>query len=129
MVQNLLADLKLWAAGEEHIESLFLVGSYARGTQTDASDIDVCVITTERPRMLEEMEFIHRFGRVEKQQIEYYGACTSVRAWYAEGFEVEYGLLEPSWIDVPLDAGTAGVLRDGYRVLIDKKNYFKGLAL
>lgn len=79
--------------------------------------------------MVESPDFVKLFGPIARQQTEYYGACTSVRVWYDNGLEVEFGLVEPSWIALPLDAGTREVLADGYRVLLDKKGYFDDLSL
>lgn len=62
-------------------------------------------------------------------QTEYYGECTSVRVWYESGLEVEFGIVEPSWISLPLDNGTHKVLSDGYKVIVDKKNYLKNFEL
>lgn len=42
---------------------------------------------------------------------------------------MEFGIVEPSWISKRLDAGTCKVLCDGYKVIIDKKGYFKDLYL
>ena len=66
---------------------------------------------------------------VYKQQTEYYGACTSVRALYSDGKEVEFGIVEPSWITTPLDIGTYQVLSGGYKLIVDKKQYFENLEL
>ena len=53
-----------------------------------------------------------------EQQTEYYGACTSIRVWYEDGREVEFGIVEPPWISMPLDNGTYRVLSDGYKIII-----------
>ena len=57
------------------------------------------------------------------------GACTSIRAWYNDGKEVEFGIVEPSWISTPLNSGTYKVLSDGYKIVIDKKRHFEDLQL
>ena len=64
-----------------------------------------------------------------EQQTEYYGACTSIRVWYKDGIEVEFGIAEPSWLTMPLGIGTYQVLSDGYKLIVDKKWYFKDLEL
>lgn len=118
-----------WVEKEPYIQALILVGSYAHGTNKETSDIDLCIITTRKEEIVEKPEFIEAFGRVQKKQIEYYGACTSVRVWYEEGQEVEFGIVEPSWISVPLDQGTRKVLNDGYIVFVDKEDYFTNLNI
>jgi hypothetical protein len=42
---------------------------------------------------------------------------TSLRVWYADGPEVEFGFATPGWMASPLDDGTRKVLEDGFRVL------------
>ena len=79
--------------------------------------------------MITDDDFYQRFGEVKKKQTEYYGACISVRVWYQDGLEVEFGIVEPSWILVPLDAGTRKVLSDGYRILLDKKSKFRDFPI
>lgn len=114
---------------DAQVESVIVVGSYARGTNTAESDLDLCILTANKAEMVAHPDFVQAFGDVREMQTEYYGACTSIRVWYEDGPEVEFGIVEPSWIDMPLDAGTRGVLRDGYRVLLDKKQRFQNLPL
>lgn len=129
MIDLFLTDLREYAIKSSHIESVILVGSYARGTNKEDSDIDVVIITSDKAGMVQDTSFTEAFGVATKLQTEYYGACTSIRAWYKDGKEVEFGIVEPSWIAVPLDSGTYGVLSDGYKVLLDKCQFFQDLKL
>lgn len=129
LTQEFTQALRDWALEDDGMEALLVVGSHARGTNRPDSDLDLVVITARKAEMVETKDFPARFGSVEKQQTEYYGACTSVRVWYEDGREIEFGIVEPSWMDVPLDAGTHKVLSDGYLVLADKKGFFENLAL
>ena len=129
MFEDFFNELKEYARNISHIESIFIVGSYARGTNKENSDLDIVIITSNKSDMIANHDFIQKFGEVYKQQTEYYGACTSIRVWYKDGKEVEFGIVEPSWISTPLDAGTHQVLSDGYKLIIDKKQYFKNLKL
>ena len=122
-------EISQWAEESPRIESVLLVGSWARGENRASSDIDLVVLTDAKEELLRDQSWTARFGRVARQQTESYGACTSVRVWYQDGREVEFGLVLPSWADAPLDGGTARVLRDGYRVLADKKGRFARLAI
>lgn len=128
-MEKMMKAMEEWAEKEPYIKALILVGSYARGTNKETSDIDLCIITTRKKGMVEKPDFIEIFGSVQKKQIEYYGACTSVRVWYEEGQEVEFGIVEPSWISVPLEPGTRKVLNDGYIVFVDKEDYFTNLNI
>ena len=128
-IENFLKDVEEWAKGDLHIESVIVVGSYARGTNKNTSDIDLCIITSNKETMIKNQDFTKIFGNIDKKQTEYYGKCTSIRVWYKEGREIEFGIVEPSWIESPLDAGTYKVLSDGYKVIIDKKYYFSNLDI
>ena len=129
MLEEFLDGLKEYAESTSHIESVLIVGSYARGTNKENSDLDIVIITSNKSDMIIRQDFTQEFGEVYKQQTEYYGACTSIRAWYNDGKEVEFGIVEPSWISMPLDSGTYKVLSDGYKIIIDKKQYFENLQL
>lgn len=129
MFDDFLKDLKEFAENTPHIESIIVVGSYARGTNKASSDFDIVIITSKKSEMVENQNFTQTFGKVDKKQTEYYGACTSIRVWYEGGKEVEYGIVEPSWISVPLDSGTYKVLSDGYKIIADKKGHFEDLKL
>ena len=122
-------DVRLWAEQCPQIESVLLVGSWARGENRASSDVDLVVLTEAKDAMLRDLSWTERFGRVARQQLESYGACTSVRTCYQDGCEVEFGFVLPSWADEPLDGGTARVLRDGYRVLADRSGRFARLVI
>lgn len=123
-INRFLEAVKTWAAEDARLESVLLVGSHARGTNHAASDVDLMILTAAKDAMLRDQSWAARFGRVKRSRVESYGACTSVRVWYENGPEVEYGLVPPSWAGSPLDPGTARVLRDGYRVLQDRAGHF-----
>lgn len=129
MIENFINALKDFSANTSYIESVIIVGSYARGTNKESSDLDIVIITPNKSEMVRNQDFVQSFGEVYKKQTEYYGACTSIRVWYKNGQEVEFGLVEPSWIEKPLDTGTSKVLSDGYKIVIDKKDYFENLIL
>ena len=129
MFEKFFNDLEEYAENTSHIESILIVGSYARGTNKENSDLDIVIITSNKSDMITKQDFTQEFGEVYKQQTEYYGACTSVRAWYSDGKEVEFGIVELSWITTPLDIGTYQVLSGGYKLIVDKKRYFENLEL
>ena len=120
MLKSLIEALKQWAEETDSIRCILLAGSWARGTQKPDSDIDLCILTEEKEKFLEEKTFPGYFGTVLQMQREEYGACTSLRVWYENGMEVEFGLMKLSWAALPLDAGTRRVLEDGYQVIADK---------
>ena len=52
----------------------------------------------------------------------------SVRS-YEEGPEVEFGFTQLDWLAQPLDAGTVGVLRDGFQIVYDRSGKYSALDL
>ena len=60
-------------------DSIIVVGSYARGTNKENSDLDIVIVTSNKSNMIANQDFTQEFGEVYKQQTEYYGACTSIR--------------------------------------------------
>lgn len=129
MSETFLIRVKRWAEETAHIEVLLVVGSHARGTQRPDSDLDLVLVTTEKTELVLDPSFPETFGKVLRRQTEHYGACTSVRVRYEGGLEVEFGLVEPTWLTLPLDEGTRRVLADSHRVLVDKQRRFDGLTV
>lgn len=126
-MKDFIQAVKTYAQNDSHIKCALIVGSYARKTNKEDSDLDLIIITTNKQVMVKNPNFINTFGKVNKHQNEYYGACTSIRVWYEDGKEVEFGLVEPSWLALPLDQGTKQVLSDGYQIIIDKDEVFADL--
>ncbi len=81
------------------------------------------MILGKRPQQyLTEVAWATAFGPVERHQVEDYGRLTSVRVWYADGLEVEYGITGEEWAAAPLDEGTRQVISDGLVVLLERGN-------
>ena len=91
-IRDFLDDFIAWASAHGDVQAIALVGSYARGAARDDSDIDLVVLTNQPQRYHEELKQIERFGTVKKYQTEDYGKLTSIRVWYQNGIEVEYGI-------------------------------------
>lgn len=122
-----LNNVEQWVNQNDDIKSLILVGSYARGEAREDSDVDLVIITTN-PDVYINNYFIDNFGKVKESKKEDWGRVTSIRAFYADnGLEVEFGITTPIWIEKPLDEGTFRVLSDGYKVIVDKEDYFKDI--
>lgn len=80
------------------------------------------ILTDQPTKYLDDIQWIERFGAVEKHQTEDYGKLTSLRVWYQDGPEVEYGITPPAWAAAPLDKGTRRVISDGMSVLFEREN-------
>jgi len=109
-----------WVSTQTDIIALVLVGSCATGTDTSSSDIDLVLITRNPQAYIRSSAWVQVFGCIERKQTEHYGKLTSLRVFYSNGPEMEFGITDKSWIALPLDEGTLGVLRDGSRVLYER---------
>ena len=64
MLDNYFNDLKEFAENTSHIESVIIVGSYARGTNKATSDLDIVIITSKKAEMVANQEFTQNFGKL-----------------------------------------------------------------
>ena len=128
-VSSFLTEALNWAKQDENIRCMVLVGSQARGTARADSDVDLVVMADDPQVLIRDHTFAGRFGRIDKMETEDWGKVTSVRVFYKDGLEVEFGFTDPSWCSVPLDTGTLRTLTDGYRVMVDKENYFSNIDI
>jgi len=121
-INHFLEDVTNWASKQPDIQALALVGSYARDAAKETSDVDLVLIVADRSLYLQDTSWVQQFGSVKEQQIEDYSLLISVRVFYMDGLEVEYGITDERWSAVPLDEGTRRVTADGMRVLFERGN-------
>jgi predicted nucleotidyltransferase len=120
-VTDFLTRVTAWAAHQPTISGVVLVGSHARGEARPDSDFDLVLLCTARYAFLAETSWIHRFGAVEICHTEEWGVVTSLRVYYTEGVEVEFGLTTLAWVELPVDPGTQYVVSHGMRILWDRE--------
>ena len=119
--EELINKFTGWARTRPDVAALALVGSYARNAANETSDVDLVLVTRQPDKYLMDLTWIQRFGQVDRHQLEDYGKLTSVRVWYKDGPEVEYGITDKCWAAPPLDEGTREVIAGGMRVLFEKE--------
>ncbi|MBN2395619.1 MAG: aminoglycoside 6-adenylyltransferase [Candidatus Atribacteria bacterium] len=129
MVQNLLKEIKNWAHKNNDLDSLLLVGSYASNKARQDSDIDLVLIFNDLNKYVNNLDWINEFGEIVKYETEYWGRVTSVRAWYKNGIEVEFGITSTEWSEIPVDNGTFRVVSNGSKILVDKSKKLRQLLL
>ena len=127
-VESLLADVRAWALGEASVKAVLLVGSHARNEARKDSDVDLVIMAENPDFYTHDATFVNRFGTCMRSTREDYGKLVSIRAFYDHDLEVEFGITSPDWASLPLDAGTRGVLSDGYKILVDKNNSLQEVA-
>jgi predicted nucleotidyltransferase len=121
-VDGLLGSIVEWAAGRTDIEGVALVGSWARGSARDDSDVDVVILTTQPSLYLANNDWSIGLGVTSLSRAISWGALTERRARVGSGLDVEFGIAMPSWAGIdPVDPGTRRVVADGLRILYDPR--------
>ena len=119
-IEQFIRELAEWARVREDLLAVALVGSHARGEARKDSDIDLVLLVENPEQYLADKEWPAQFGTVQRRRMEPYGSITSLRVWYGDGCEVEYGIGSRQWAEEPLDAGTQRVIHDGMRIVFER---------
>lgn len=119
-VESLLHAMTLWARRHPDIRAVAVVGSCARDEMTAESDIDVVVITDDRARYAATVDWASGIPDGAHLGTRRWGAIVEQRFRLGDGLELDIGIADPSWAATdPVDVGTKGVVRDGFRALHD----------
>jgi predicted nucleotidyltransferase len=118
-VLDFLLRVVEWAKGAHDIYAIALVGSQASGDAGPSSDIDLIILAQHPDNHINDRNWLSRFGDVDRIEMEDWGKVTSLRAYYFEGLEVEFGIAGLDWASDPSDQGDAQVIEDGIIVLYD----------
>jgi predicted nucleotidyltransferase len=127
-IDDFLLRVKQWAEKQIDIHGVLLVGSYARGAARPDSDVDLVILTDCPERYIDTIAFAGGFGSVLRWLKEDWGQVASLRVWYEDGLEVEYGIAFLDWAVQPLDSGTLRVVSDGVQILFDRNGSLGWLA-
>src|SRR5262249_17020847 len=95
------------------------------------SDIDLVVLAS-RPQSFRDDSWLAEIGWVDARPIrwydEEYGRGWSRHLHLEASWELELTFCEPSWaMTDPLDSGTAAVVAEGWKILLDKAGLFEQL--
>jgi hypothetical protein len=123
VIEDLLEKVVTWATSRHDVRAVAVVGSHARGAARPDSDVDLLLLSERPDDLVSDTTWLGAFGVMTRQAVEDWGRVTSVRAWYIDGGEVEFGVASPDWAANP-DEGTRRVLRDGFRVVLDRDGAF-----
>ena len=121
-VTSFLESFNSWASSQTDVKAVALVGSYARDAATEGSDVDLLILTTDVAKYISDPSWVSMFGKTSEFLVEDWGKVTSMRTFYRDGLEVEYGFASPDWARRPMDAGSLKVVMDGMKILFDPQN-------
>ena len=128
-LESFLKDFVLWINRQADVVGVALVGSRARGTATEKSDVDLMILTSDVEKYLGAPEWLAQFGRIEETRIETWGRVRTIRTFYEGGVEIEYNFAEAQWASIPIDAGTWRVVSEGMRILYDPEDVLSMLKV
>lgn len=127
-VARLIDEIERWAPNRLDILGAAVVGSWARGAATMASDLDIVLLTSDPAIYLESTGWWAFLGPSALIAAEQWGALGERRVALRSGFEIEFGIAEPSWAFAdPPDPGTLRVVRDGLDVIFDRDGLLQRL--
>jgi len=127
-VNSFLAQVACWASSQTDVVAVALLGSFARGTAKETSDLDLLLLVYDIQARINDRRWVEDFGGIERSQLERWGDVTSIRVSFKGFMEVEFALATPDWANAPVDARTRAVVENGFRALLDKQNCFANLT-
>ncbi|WP_100407669.1 nucleotidyltransferase domain-containing protein [Bacillus solitudinis] len=125
----LLENFKEWSEQQTHIKGVAVVGSFARGDFHSNSDVDLTIISSNKDLTLDIIKNEFNFDNIESSTLEEWGILTSLRIFYGNGLEVEYGVVTDQWVKEPLDEGTKNVVKNGFKVVTEKEDIFYSVRM
>lgn len=116
-VASLLSRLCAWAEEKEDVAAVALCGSYARENPGMDSDVDLVILLDDPKPYLADISWALAFGVSMSFELEDWNLVQSVRVFYEDGLEVEFGLTVRDWaLPAP---GTMETVADAFVVLYD----------
>ena len=116
-----------WSQLQRDIVGVALVGSHARHTANQNSDVDLIILTLAVEKYFSSDDWLSQFGEVSDSRFEQWGRVQTLRAFYKHGLEIEYNFTNPDWASLPMDSGTQRVVKDGLKILCDPQGVLGAL--
>ena len=122
-----------WVEARPDLKALALVGSWARNAARPDSDIDLLVLADDPSVYRAKRDWLApalpQPFRVLSERVVDYGVVWSCHALLAPDAELELGFGPLAWAKTdPIDAGTLGVVRGGFRIVVDKDGRLQRLT-
>jgi predicted nucleotidyltransferase len=118
-VAQVLDKIVTWASRRPDVKAVAVVGSWARETARMNSDLDIVVLTDDLEDYLTKDGWAAELADTTVVATVQDGALTERRLVTRSGLEVEVGFATPRWASEPVDRGSARVVADGLRPILD----------
>jgi predicted nucleotidyltransferase len=129
-VEQLLSRARDWAARRPDVVAVTLVGSWAYDRPRMDSDVDLVVLTADKPAYLRDESWVAELGGTRIIRTRDWGPLyTERRFMLPSGLEVEFGIAPPEWASTdPPDPSICAHIRDGGLVALhDPEGVLAGL--
>jgi predicted nucleotidyltransferase len=129
-VRELLGRVGALAARRPDVVAVALVGSWARGRPRMGSDVDLVVLTTDKPTYLREESWMAELGGTRIIRTRDWGPLYTERRFVLpSGLEVEFGVAPPAWAatDQPDPNTGEEIGNGGLRALYDPEGLLSRL--
>ncbi len=116
-----------FAERTSHVRALLVVGSWARGTPTPTSDLDIIILTSTPERLTGDDAWLCEFdGEIIRRKT--WGVVEERRLRLRTGLILELGVARLDWAATdPVDEGTAAVAGAGSIPLYDPDGLLRHL--
>lgn len=132
---RIVGAVATWAIVRHDVRALALVGSWARGNPRRTSDIDLLLLSDRADeyhrlrRWWDDIDFTEAGYRQQSSESARYGAVWSQHFHLLPRAEVELTFAKTSWAKTdPIDSGTRSVVKDAFRIIVDKDGLFAKLV-
>ncbi|MDF2702880.1 MAG: Nucleotidyltransferase domain protein [Rubrobacteraceae bacterium] len=117
-VEQFLARVCAWSLQRPDVVAVALVGSWACGHPGMDSDVDLVVLTTDKPAYLREESWVAELGGTRIIRTQDWGPLYTERRFVLpSGLEVEFGVAPPAWAALDPSIGGLRALHDPEGVL------------
>ena len=119
-VEKFLARVCAWSLQRPDVVAVALVGSWACGHPGMDSDVDLVVLTTDKPAYLRDESWVAELGGASIIRTRDWGPLYTERRFVLpSGLEVEVGVAPPAWASAdPPDPSTCAHIRGGGLVAV-----------
>lgn len=126
---RIIEAVTAWTDTRPDIRGVVVVGSWARGTATMSSDIDIVLLTSDPATYIVSTGWWGFLGQAELIATRQWGPLTERRVALPSGLEIEFGIAPLSWASIdPPDPGTVRLVRDGLQIIDDPEGLLRALV-
>ena len=114
-VEELLVRVREWAVRHSDAVAVALTGSWAYGRPRMDSDVDIIMLTVDKPTYLRDESWVAELGGTRIIRTQDWGPLYTERRFVlSSGLEVELGVAPPSWAATdPPDPNVSDDVRNG----------------